>query len=105
MQKPTIVNNVETLAAVKYIIRDGADAYKKHGTEKSCGTKLFSVSGNVNKPGNYEVALGYPLMDLINNECGGMTPGRKLKDVIPGGSSAHVLTAKACEEANMDYES
>lgn len=105
LKKPTIVNNVETLAAVKYIIRDGAEAYKKHGTEKSCGTKLFSVSGNVNQPGTYEVALGYPLLDLINNECGGLKPGRKLKAVIPGGSSAPVLTAKECEKANMDYES
>lgn len=105
MGKPTIVNNVETLAAVKYIIRDGADSYKKHGTEKSTGTKLFSVSGNVNKPGTYEVPLGYPLMDLINNECGGMKNGRKLKAVIPGGSSAPILTAAECEKANMDYES
>src|SRR5476649_662826 len=61
LKKPTIVNNVETLAAVKYIIRDGAAAYKKYGTEKSTGTKLFSVSGDVNKPGNYEVPLAYPL--------------------------------------------
>src|SRR5437868_5520702 len=78
LRKPTIVNNVETLAAVKYIIRDGAAAYRKYGTEKSPGTKLFSLSGNVNKPGNYEVPLGYPLMDLINKEGGGMKPGRKL---------------------------
>lgn len=105
LKKPTIVNNVETLAAVKYIIRDGVDAYRKHGTEKSAGTKLFSVSGNVNKPGTYEVPLGYPLMDLINNECGGLKPGRKLKAVIPGGSSAPVLNAEECEKARMDYES
>lgn len=104
LRKPTIVNNVETLAAVKYIVRDGADAYRKHGTEKSAGTKLFSVSGNVNKPGTYEVPLGYSLMDLINNECGGLLPGRKLKAVIPGGSSAPVLTAEECEKATMDYE-
>ena len=102
--QPTIVNNVETLAAVKYIIRDGADAYRKHGTEKSAGTKLFSISGNVNKPGTYEVPLGYPLMDLINNECGGMKEGRKLKAVIPGGSSAPILTAEEVEKATMDYE-
>ncbi len=101
---PTIVNNVETLAAVKYIIRDGAASYRKHGTEKSAGTKLFSVSGNVRKPGTYEVALGYPLMDLIQQECGGLKPGRKLKAVIPGGSSAPVLTAEECEKATMDYE-
>ena len=90
LRKPTIVNNVETLAAVKYIIRDGAAAYKKFGTEKSAGTKLFSLSGNVMKPGNYEVPLGYPLMDLIMKEGGGMKPGRRLKACIPGGSSAPV---------------
>jgi NADH-quinone oxidoreductase subunit F len=102
--KPTIVNNVETLAAVKYIIRDGAQAYRKHGTEKSAGTKLFSVSGNVVKPGNYEVPLGYPLKDLIFNECGGLKPGRQLKAVIPGGSSAPVLNAEESLKATMDYE-
>jgi NADH-quinone oxidoreductase subunit F len=101
---PTIVNNVETLAAVKYIVRDGASGYRRYGTEKSAGTKLFSVSGNVRNPGTYEVALGYPLMDLIQQECGGMKPGRKLKAVIPGGSSAPVLTADECEKATMDYE-
>lgn len=104
LRKPTIVNNVETLAAVKYIIRDGAGAYKKMGTEKSPGTKLFSLSGNVRKPGNYEVNLGYSLNDLINIEGGGMKPGRKLKAVIPGGSSAPVLTADEACRATMDYE-
>lgn len=102
--KPTIVNNVETLAAVKYILRDGPQAYRKNGTEKSAGTKLFSVSGNVLKPGNYEVPLGYPLKDLIFNLCGGLKPGRKLKAVIPGGSSAPVLTAEETMKATMDYE-
>jgi len=104
LRKPTIVNNVETLAAVKYILRDGAQAYRKHGTDKSPGTKLFSLSGNVMKPGNYEVPLGYPLIDLINKEGGGMKPGRKLKAVIPGGSSAPVITAAEAEKATMDYE-
>lgn len=104
LKKPTIVNNVETLAAVKYIIRDGAQAYRKYGTEKSTGTKLFSVSGNVMKPGNYEVPLGYPLKDLIFDLCGGLKPGRKLKAVIPGGSSAPVLTADEAMKATMDYE-
>lgn len=103
LQKPTIVNNVETLAAVKYIIRDGAEAYKKHGTEKSAGTKLFSVSGNVQKPGNYEVPLGMPLRDLIEL-AGGLKPGRRLKAVIPGGSSAPVLNAEESMKATMDYE-
>ncbi len=105
LRKPTIVNNVETLAAVIPIVRDGAEAYKKHGTEKSAGTKLFSVSGNVVKPGNYEVPLGTPLKDIIYELCGGLKPGRKLKAVIPGGSSAPVLTAEEAEKVNMDYES
>ncbi|PIU00003.1 MAG: NADH-quinone oxidoreductase subunit F [Bdellovibrionales bacterium CG10_big_fil_rev_8_21_14_0_10_45_34] len=104
LRKPTIVNNVETLAAVIPILRDGAAGYRKYGTEKSAGTKLFSVSGDVVKPGTYEVPLGYPLMDLINKECGGLRPGRRLKAVIPGGSSAPVLTAAECERATMDYE-
>jgi len=104
LRKPTIVNNVETLAAVKYILRDGAAAYRKYGTEKSPGTKLFSLSGNVMKPGNYEVPLAYPLIDLINKEGGGMRPGRKLKAVIPGGSSAPVMTAAEVEKATLDYE-
>jgi NADH-quinone oxidoreductase subunit F len=104
LRKPTIVNNVETLAAVKYILRDGAQAYRKYGTEKSPGTKLFSLSGNVIKAGNYEVPLAYPLMDLITKEGGGMRPGRKLKAVIPGGSSAPVMTAAECEKATLDYE-
>jgi len=105
LRKPTIVNNVETLAAVVPILRDGAAAYRKFGTEKSPGTKLFSLSGNVVKPGNYEVPLAYPLMDLITKEGGGLKPGRRLKAVIPGGSSAPVLTAEECQKANLDYES
>jgi NADH-quinone oxidoreductase subunit F len=104
LKKPTIVNNVETLAAVIPIIRDGAAAYRKFGTEKSPGTKLFSVSGNVIKPGNYEVPLGTPLKDIIYKMCGGLKPGRKLKAVIPGGSSAPVLTAEEVDKATMDYE-
>ncbi len=104
LKKPTIVNNVETLAAVVPILKDGAAAYRKYGTEKSPGTKLFSLSGNVVKPGNYEVPLAYPLMDLIMKEGGGMKPGRKLKAVIPGGSSAPVLTAEEVAKATLDYE-
>lgn len=104
LRKPTIVNNVETLAAVVPIIKDGAAAYKKYGTEKSPGTKLFSLSGNVMRPGNYEVPLGYPLKDMIHVLGGGMKPGRKLKAVIPGGSSAPVMTAEEAEKATLDYE-
>jgi len=104
LRKPTIVNNVETLAAVKYVIRDGAQGYRKYGTEKSAGSKLFSLSGNVVKPGNFEVPLGYSLKDMIFKLGGGMKPGRKLKAVIPGGSSAPVLTAEEVERATLDYE-
>ncbi len=102
---PTVINNVETLAAVPYIINKGADAYRKYGTEKSPGTKLFCVSGHVKKPGNYEIPLGYPLKKLIEEDCGGMRNGKALKAVIPGGSSVPVLTAKEAMEVNLDYES
>ena len=104
LRKPTIVNNVETLASVVPIMKDGAAAYRKFGTEKSAGTKLFSLSGNVARPGNYEVNLGFPLKDLIYKLGGGMKPGRKLKAVIPGGSSAPVLTAEEAERTTLDYE-
>jgi NADH-quinone oxidoreductase subunit F len=104
LAKPTIVNNVETLAAVVPIIKDGAAAYRKFGTEKSAGTKLFSLSGNVTRPGNYEVPLAYPLKDMIYKLGSGMKPGRKLKAVIPGGSSAPILTAEEADRATLDYE-
>ena len=103
--KPTIVNNVETLAAVVPIIRDGAKAYRAIGTEKSPGTKIFSLSGDILKPGNYELPLGYSLMDFIYSLGGGFRPGRTLKAVIPGGSSVPVLTASEAENAKLDYES
>lgn len=102
---PTVINNVETLAAVPYILNKGADAYRKYGTEKSPGTKLFSVSGHVKKPGNYEIPLGYPLKKLIEEDCGGMRNGKALKAVIPGGSSVPVLTAQEAMDVNLDYES
>ena len=104
LEKPTIVNNVETLAAVVPIVKDDSKMFRSIGTEKSPGTKFFSVSGCVKKPGNYEVPLGFPLMDLIKL-AGGLRDGRKLKAVIPGGSSAAVLTAEECQKANMDFES
>ncbi len=105
LASPTVVNNVETLCALPWIIENGSAAYSAIGTEKSKGTKLFSVSGHINKPGVYEVNLGYPLMDFINNECGGISNGRKLKAVIPGGSSVPVLKAEECEGVLLDYES
>ncbi|MFZ5475562.1 MAG: NADH-quinone oxidoreductase subunit NuoF [Myxococcota bacterium] len=102
---PTIVNNVETLQAVPWILEHGAAAYKAIGTEKSPGTKLFSVSGHVNKPGVYEVPLGVPMKQFIEETCGGVRGGKKLKAVIPGGSSVPVMTPEEVEKANLDYES
>jgi NADH-quinone oxidoreductase subunit F len=105
LASPTVVNNVETLCALPWIITNGGAAHAAIGTEKSKGTKLFSVSGHVNKPGVYEVDMGYPLLDFINNEAGGIPNGRSLKAVIPGGSSVPVLTAAECEGVLLDYES
>jgi NADH-quinone oxidoreductase subunit F len=102
--KPTVVNNTETFAAVPYIVREGAEVYRSLGTEKSPGTKLFSVSGRVNKPGVYELPLGTPLMTLLNDSCEGMQADFQLKGVIPGGISAGVLTADECLSATLDYE-
>jgi NADH-quinone oxidoreductase subunit F len=102
---PTTVNNVESIASTPYIIANGADAYKKFGTAKSPGTKLFCVSGHVNKPQVIELPLGLPLMELIEKHCGGMLNGMKLKAVIPGGSSTPVLTAAECQKVMLDYES
>jgi len=102
---PTTVNNVETLTAVPHIVANGGAWYRQWGTEKSTGTKLFCVSGHVNKPGNYELPLGFPLMDLIEDVCGGMRNGKALKAVIPGGSSVPILTAAECRGVNLDYES
>jgi len=100
-----VINNVETIAALPYIIEKGAAAYRTIGTDKSSGTKLFSVSGHVKRPGNYEVPLGYPLKDLIYKDCGGILGDKKLKAVIPGGSSVPILTAEEAENCNLDYES
>jgi len=101
---PTTINNVETLTAVPHIVEHGGEWYRQWGTEKSPGTKLFCVSGHVNKPGNYELPLGFPLKDLIEDVCGGMKDGRELKAVIPGGSSVPILSAAECLECSLDYE-
>ena len=93
-QCPTIVNNVETLCHVKHIIRMGGEEYAKIGKPNNTGTRILCVSGDVQKPGYFEVAVGsVTLGELINDLCGGLKPGRKLKAVIPGGSSAKVLKA------------
>lgn len=105
LKRPTIVNNVESLAAVPWIIKHGAGAYKKMGTEKSSGTKLWSVSGDVKRPGVYEIECGVPFKDFFETCCGGMREGRKLKAVIPGGSSAPILTAEEAMNMTLDFES
>ncbi len=104
--KPTTINNVETLAAVPHIIKNGAEWYKKFclSNPKSTGTKLFSVCGHVQKPGNYEVTMGFPLKDLIYEMCGGMRPGRTLKACIPGGSSVPIFDRAETESCLLDYE-
>jgi NADH-quinone oxidoreductase subunit F len=89
---PTVVNNVETLACVPMIISKGPDYFKSFGSPKNTGPKLYCVSGNINKPGVYEFPLGVNLKELIYDHCGGITNGRKLKAVIPGGASAPMLT-------------
>jgi len=90
--RPTTVNNVETLAAVPMILSEGAEWYRQWGTEKSPGTKLWCCSGHLERPGTYELALGVPLRDIIYDVCGGIRGGKKLKAVIPGGSSTALLT-------------
>ena len=102
---PTVVNNVETLATLPWIIDQGAARYAAIGTEKSKGTKLFSVSGHIRKPGVYEVEMGYPFKRFLEEDCGGVPNERKLKGVIPGGSSMPVLRADELEPVRMDYES
>jgi NADH-quinone oxidoreductase subunit F len=101
---PTVVNNVETLSTVPWIIQHGGEAYATYGTEKSKGTRLFCISGWVNKPGVYEEELGIPLKDLIHHYGGGIKDGGKLKAVIPGGSSTPPLNAEEVETAILDYE-
>jgi NADH-quinone oxidoreductase subunit F len=90
--RPTLLNNVETLSTVPWIIEKGGAEYAKFGTEKSHGTRLFTVSGDVQRPGNYEMELGKPYRDLIVGLAGGPRDGRKIKVWWPGGSSAPVLT-------------
>ena len=102
---PTVVNNVETLAALPWIIDQGAAKYAALGTEKSKGTKLFSVCGQIRRPGVYEVEMGYPLKRFLEEDCGGVHQGRKLKGVIPGGSSVPILRWDEIEEVRLDYES
>lgn len=102
--KPTTINNTETFSAIPFILQHGADAYLEAGKPNNGGTKIFSVSGHVNRPGNYEVPLGTPFPTLLEL-AGGMRGGRKLKACIPGGSSAPVLPAQVIMDCTMDYDS
>ncbi len=102
--KPTIVNNVETLCVLPFIINNGPEAHAAIGTEKSKGTKLVSVSGHVKKPGNYEIPLGMPIREIIYDLAGGIPNGNKLKAFIPGGSSVPILPADKVDTP-YDYES
>jgi len=99
---PTVVNNVETIMAVPYILKNGSKAYRQWGNDKSPGTKLFSISGDVKNPGVYEVPLAMPFMEFFDL-CGGLDG--ELLGCIPGGSSAPVLNAEETKKATMDYES
>jgi NADH-quinone oxidoreductase subunit F len=101
---PTTVNNTQSLASVPAIIRNGAEWFSQLGTENSGGTMIFSVSGHVNKPGNYELPLGIPFKDLLEI-AGGVLSGQTLKAVIPGGVSVPVLPAEIVADLDMDYDS
>ena len=101
--KPTTINNTETFAAVPWIIRHGGQPYLEVGKPNNGGTKIYSVSGDVNLPGNFEVPLGTPFPVLLEL-AGGVRTGRKLKAVIPGGSSAPVLPADIMMNCTMDYD-
>ena len=103
--KPTTINNTQSLASVPTIMRRGAAWFAGLGPEGSGGTALFSVSGHVEKPGNYELPMGIPFKDLLDDICGGVLGGRKLKAVIPGGSSCRVLPAEIIMDCTMDYNS
>jgi NADH-quinone oxidoreductase subunit F len=103
-QGPTLINNVETLCNVPLIVEKGADWFKSFGTEKSAGTKLVSVSGNVQRPGNYEIELGIPARELVYGLAGGPPEGREIKCWFPGGSSAPVLLPKDLD-LPYDFES
>lgn len=110
---PTVVNNVETIASVPYIVNNGGDNYASIGIGKSTGTKLISASGHINKPGVYEIELGIPVEEFLNSEeyCGGILNGKKLKAVVAGGSSVPILPAELVtttakgEPRLMSYES
>ena len=101
---PTVLNNVETFSAVPAILREGGEWYAQLGTPRNGGTRLFVLSGHVNRPGVYELPMGFPLRKMIEEVGGGILGGKKVKGVIPGGSSTPVLTADALDTP-MDFDS
>ncbi len=107
--KPTVINNVETLSNLPYIVEHGSAGYRQFGTEKSPGTKIFSLSGNVNKPGNYELPLGTTFRELIFTHGGGIQNGNKLRAIMPAGASSSIIrvddqTFDKVMDTPMDYE-
>jgi len=105
LKPPSVVNNVETISSVPYIIKEGFEAYRAFGTQKCPGTMLFGMSGHIQNPGVYELEFGTNMLDFINQVGGGVKDGKKLKALIPGGSSSHVLKADELEGITLDYES
>ncbi|WP_298002837.1 MULTISPECIES: NADH-quinone oxidoreductase subunit NuoF [Anaerolinea] len=105
--KPTVVNNVETLANLPPILENGAQWYRRFGTEKSPGMKIFCLSGNVNRPGNYELPLGTTFRELIYTHGGGIPEGRKVKAILPAGASSAIIAVNddTILDTPMDYES
>jgi NADH-quinone oxidoreductase subunit F len=101
---PTVVNNVETLCNIPHIVERGAAWYNSIGPERNRGTRMFCISGKVQKPGVYELPLGLPLRDIIYEYGGGLQAGRTLKAVIPGGGSARILTADEAMQVNSDFD-
>ena len=104
-RQPTVINNVETLFNVPFIVANGADWYRQWGTERSPGLKLFCVSGHVERPGTYELPLATPMRTLIYDVCGGPKDGVPLKAIIPGGSSTPMMRIESALACNLDYES
>jgi NADH-quinone oxidoreductase subunit F len=100
-----VLNNVETFCAAPAILRDGGAAFAALGVPRAGGTKMVCLTGHVNKPGVYELRMGFPVKQMIEEVGGGIPNGRKLKAFIPGGSSCPVLTAEECDGLTMDYDS
>lgn len=104
-QHPTVVNNVETLANVPYIVLHGGEEFRKVGMPRSPGTQMISISGHIERPGVYEVEYGYSWEKFLYEDCGGIPGGRKLKCVVPGGISTKILSAKEIEGVTLDHQS